>query len=125
MTAHSPFPDGKLSTTVAVMKEGQFLKPWFSPELTDLLSKMLEFDPGKRIKLRKIWEHPLVTKWAPADRLPGRPADIISGAVGIADCDGPLLKEDDEVDAITMGNLIGLHPGMDETHIYHQLRTEV
>ena len=70
--------------------------------------------------LREIWDHRLVKKFAPPDRLPGRPADILSGAVGIADVVEPLLKDGDEVDPETMGNLLGLHPGMNESHIQHQ-----
>jgi serine/threonine protein kinase len=124
LVAKSPFSDSRPAPTVAEMRAGHFIKSWFSPLMRNLLSLMLHFDPEKRIKLRELWDHPLVKKFSPHERLPGRPADILSGAVGIADVLEPLLGDDDEVDPETMRNLIGLHPGMEETHIYHQLRSK-
>jgi serine/threonine-protein kinase HSL1 (negative regulator of Swe1 kinase) len=123
LSARSPFGStNNMSELMSKVKHGRYhLKPHFSPMVKDLLTKMMQPNPELRIKLKDIWNHPLVRKYAPRDGLPGRPLDIISGPVSMWDVEVPLIKSADEVDAETMRNMLTLHPEYTEEDVIHQL----
>ncbi|KAK6526665.1 hypothetical protein TWF281_009869 [Arthrobotrys megalospora] len=65
MLAHRlPFDDSDTSTILSRIVCAEYKLPRsVSSEAADLIKRMLELDPEKRIKLEKIFDHPFVTKY--------------------------------------------------------------
>jgi serine/threonine protein kinase len=123
LSARSPFGSTTdMTKLLSMIKHADYrMKPHFSPLVKDLLKKMMHPNPAKRIKLKDVWNHPLVKMYAPRDGLPGRPLDIISGPVSMWDVEVPLIKSAEEVDAETLRNFLTLHPENTEDDVIHQL----
>ncbi|KAA8899997.1 kinase-like domain-containing protein [Sphaerosporella brunnea] len=96
------------------------MQPFFSPAAKDLLWKMLQIDPNKRIKMSDIWKHPFVKGDSPNQGL--RPDASLLVRVSMLDVPKPLLAEGDEVDKETMNNLLALHPGLTAEYMIKQLK---
>ena len=68
LSATLPFDDPDLRVMMARTKKGQYEMPKFlSPEAEDLIRRMLQVNPDRRISLKEIWRHPLVQKYAYLD----------------------------------------------------------
>ncbi|BFZ58611.1 serine/threonine-protein kinase gin4 [Savitreella phatthalungensis] len=78
LTGHLPFDDENIRTLLLKVKAGRFvMPPELSAEAKDLIWRMLEVDPSKRITMDKIMQHPLLKKYRPktgkGQRLPRAP----------------------------------------------------
>lgn len=64
-----PFDDPHLPTMLSLSKRAIYTMPeHFSPEAKDLLRRILVTDPDKRISIREMWDHHLISKY---DKLRG------------------------------------------------------
>ncbi|RGP68057.1 serine threonine- kinase domain [Fusarium sporotrichioides] len=101
LTATLPFDDPDLRVMMARTKKGQYEMPNFlSPEAEDLIRRMLQVNPDRRITLKEIWRHPLVKKYAYLDNLDdlnSQPPDIRKGfqytPVPVKDVDSQLVRQ--------------------------------
>lgn len=58
-----PFDGGDLTTTLRLVRKGDyFLPPNLSVEASDLIQRILQKRPERRISMDEIWEHQLLTK---------------------------------------------------------------
>ena len=63
LTGHLPFDDENIHTLLLKVKTGHFvMPPDLSIEAKDLIWRMLELDPLKRIQMAEILDHPLLKK---------------------------------------------------------------
>lgn len=80
MAQKLPFDDPHLPTILSLSKRGIYSMPEeFSPEMKDMIARILVTDPDQRISIREMWEHPLLRKYAdmPAFQdLPPQPLDM-------------------------------------------------
>lgn len=68
LSATLPFDDPDLRVMMAKTKKGHYEMPRFlSPEAEDLIRRMLQVNPDRRITLKEIWRHPLVQKYSYLD----------------------------------------------------------
>ncbi|KAG5664478.1 hypothetical protein KAF25_008212 [Fusarium avenaceum] len=101
LSATLPFDDPDLRVMMARTKKGQYEMPGFlSPEAEDLIRRMLQVNPDRRITLKEIWRHPLVRKYAYLDDLSdlnSQPPDIRKGfqytPVPAKDVDSQLVRQ--------------------------------
>ncbi len=64
LSATLPFDDPDLRVMMAKTKKGHYEMPrCVSPEAADLIRRMLQVNPDRRITLKEIWRHPLVQKY--------------------------------------------------------------
>lgn len=70
LSATLPFDDPDLRVMMSRTKKGQYEMPrGLSPEAEDLIRRMLQVNPDRRITLQDVWRHPLVRKYAYLDDL--------------------------------------------------------
>ncbi|GAB0143166.1 hypothetical protein EsHS_00003692 [Epichloe bromicola] len=68
LSATLPFDDPDLRLMMAKTKKGQYEMPkGLSPEAEDLIRRMLQVNPDRRITMKDIWRHPLVQKYSYLD----------------------------------------------------------
>jgi serine/threonine protein kinase len=68
LAATLPFDDPDLRVMMNKTKKGHYEMPkHLSPEAEDLIRRMLQVNPDRRISLKEIWSHPLVQKYAYLD----------------------------------------------------------
>jgi 5'-AMP-activated protein kinase catalytic alpha subunit len=61
-----PFDDDSMSSLFNKIKEGRYHMPnYISPEVRDLINRMLQPNPVKRITMREIKDHPWYLKNLP------------------------------------------------------------
>ncbi|KAI0019912.1 hypothetical protein F4780DRAFT_401442 [Xylariomycetidae sp. FL0641] len=66
MCAQLPFddPHGNVPRLLAKSAKGEYYMPDWLPEGSrDLIDRMLQIDPNKRISSRRIWQHPMVQRY--------------------------------------------------------------
>lgn len=67
-----PFDDADVQKLLLKAQRGSFRMPdCLSREAKDLLWKMLEVEPERRITMKRIWQHPLVRKYESVYRIDG------------------------------------------------------
>ncbi|KAH7158111.1 hypothetical protein B0J13DRAFT_650909 [Dactylonectria estremocensis] len=101
LSATLPFDDPDLRVMMSRTKRGQYQMPDFlSPEAEDLIRRMLQVNPDRRITLKEIWRHPVVQKYGYLDNLGdtnGQPPDTRKGfqytPVLLEDLDSQLLRQ--------------------------------
>ena len=83
LSATLPFDDPDLRVMMSKTKLGQYKMPKFlSPNAQDLIRRMLQTNPDKRISLQEIWKHPLIQHYSYVDNFGeanGLPPDIRKG----------------------------------------------
>ncbi|KAI6778943.1 serine/threonine-protein kinase-like protein [Emericellopsis cladophorae] len=101
LAASLPFDDPDMRTMMEKAKRGHYQMPnHFSLEAQDLVSRMLQVNPERRITLAEIWRHPLVQKYNyldPYGENGGQPGDLRRGfqyaPVLRADIDPQLVRQ--------------------------------
>jgi serine/threonine-protein kinase HSL1 (negative regulator of Swe1 kinase) len=64
LAACLPFDDPDLSAMMEEVKRGQYDMPEFlSLEAKDLIRRILQINPDRRISMKEMWRHPLVQKF--------------------------------------------------------------
>ncbi|GAO14537.1 hypothetical protein UVI_02032480 [Ustilaginoidea virens] len=101
LSATLPFDDPDLRLMMSKTKKGQYEMPKFlSPEAEDLIRRMLQVNPDRRITMKEIWRHPLVQKYSYLDdfgdnsgQLPDTRKGFQYAPVPRADIDPQLLRQ--------------------------------
>jgi serine/threonine protein kinase len=80
LAARLPFDDPDLRVMLAKTKKGEYEMPEFlSLEAKDLIRRILQVNPDRRITMREMWRHPLVHKYEYIDNFDsadGQPPDL-------------------------------------------------
>ena len=64
LAGYLPFDGGDLKSTLNLVKIGEYVMPTgLSDEAQDLINRLLQLDPEKRITIPEILAHPLLTKY--------------------------------------------------------------
>ncbi|KHN98813.1 Serine/threonine-protein kinase domain protein [Metarhizium album ARSEF 1941] len=101
LSATLPFDDPDLRVMMAKTKKGQYEMPkGLSPEAEDLIRRMLQVNPDRRIAMKDIWRHPLVQKYKSLDdfgdntaQLPDTRKGFQYAPVARGDIDPQLLRQ--------------------------------
>jgi serine/threonine protein kinase len=127
LTGRLPFDEENVRRLLKKVAFGRYIMPTgLSEEAKDLIFRMLQVDPGVRICMDEIWEHPLMHKYevvgGPAggrslamDRWGGAPPPPTPQQVGRP------VKRKDEIDAEILRNLCTLWHGEKEEVIVQRL----
>ena len=126
LTGRLPFDGEDLSSTLKLVKQGEYyLPPELGEEAQDLIQCILQKRPEKRISVAKIWTHPLLRKYekyhlsmSPNGILPGPPPPLT-----VKDCGHPVSKRSD-VDGELLRNLRTLWHGAKQDEIVEKLLSE-
>ncbi|KOS19970.1 putative serine/threonine-protein kinase [Escovopsis weberi] len=83
LSASLPFDDPDLRVMMSKTKKGNYEMPkMISPEAEDLIRRMLQVNPDRRITLKEIWAHPLIQKYGYLDEfgdISGQLPDTLKG----------------------------------------------
>ncbi|PHH87943.1 hypothetical protein CDD83_8211 [Cordyceps sp. RAO-2017] len=101
LSATLPFDDPDLRVMMAKTKKGHYEMPkCLTPEAEDLVRRMLQVNPDRRISLKEIWRHPVVQKYSYLDdfgdnsgQLPDTRKGFQYTPVPPADIDPQLLRQ--------------------------------
>lgn len=64
LNADLPFLGDEIKDVLDKVRKGRYRMPKnLSKEAKDLLRRMLQLDPGRRINMQEIWQHPLIRKY--------------------------------------------------------------
>ncbi|KAL1970344.1 hypothetical protein VTN77DRAFT_5504 [Rasamsonia byssochlamydoides] len=125
LTGFLPFDGGDLSTTLRLVKKGEYHLPaWLSVEAADLIQRILQKRPEDRISIQNMWNHPLLKKYealhqAMSDHPLGPPPPLSA-----KDC-GPPVASRADIDMELLRNLQTLwHCAKPETLIEKLLSEE-
>lgn len=121
LSGHLPFDMEDVPDLLRLIKSGKYAMPqYLSREAKDLIYRMLQVDPAKRIDLTNIWRHPLFRKYDHLDDLGrvGAPT-----ALSILNCGRPLLRRSD-IDWPTLRHLRSMWHSFDEQKIVDCLLDE-
>lgn len=98
---------------------------WLSSDAQDLIYRILQPDPHRRMSIKHMWNHPLVKKYAHLDSLDengeshtGPPAGLT-----IQDC-GPRIKQRSDIDGELLRNLHDLWHGASEDELSQKLLSD-
>ena len=76
-----PFDGGTLPNTLRLVKKGEYyLPPSLSPEAADLVQRILQKRPERRITMEDVWTHPLLKKYEKYHASLVAPAPLIGAA---------------------------------------------
>jgi serine/threonine protein kinase len=77
LSATLPFDDPNLRAMMNKTKKGHYEMPkGLSPEAEDLIRRMLQVNPDRRITMKDIWQHPLVRKYSYLDEFGDNTAQL-------------------------------------------------
>ena len=101
LSATLPFDDPVIRVMMEKTKKGQYEMPDdLSPEAQDLIQRMLQVNPDRRISLKEIWRHPLIQNYSYLDNfgdITGQLPDTRKGfqytPVPRNEIDGQLLRQ--------------------------------
>ena len=120
-----PFDGGDLHSTLDLVKKGEYyLSEELSVEASDLIQRILQKRPDRRITMAEIWHHPLLKKYerihaaAVPGKLIGPPPPLT-----IADC-GPYRIRPSDIDRELLRNLQILWHGLGEEQVIKRLTSE-
>ncbi|GAA6064411.1 hypothetical protein JCM10212_001235 [Sporobolomyces blumeae] len=117
LTGTLPFDDADIRTLLSKVKKGRFnMPPWLPPDAQDLIRRMLEIDPEKRILMEEIQAHPWMTR-KPPRMIHGSPPPAPPDVSQIA---RPVGSRED-VDPEILQNLKTLWQGTQEDDIVREL----
>jgi serine/threonine protein kinase len=103
------------------IKLGRFeMAPEFSQEAKDLIRRMLQVNPNKRITLREIWKHPLLRKY---DYLDNLASGALPQSPSAKNCGRPVLRRS-EIDKELLRHLRSMWHGMSEQQLIEALLGE-
>ncbi|KAI9839727.1 MAG: hypothetical protein M1837_002046 [Sclerophora amabilis] len=122
LCGYTPFDDENVRALLDKVRDGWFAMPEpLSEEAKDLIWRMLEVDPTRRISMSQIWRHPLLRKYEAIDPL----ASNISypPIPSIETIDHPIRRRGD-IDGEILRNLQTLWHGEKQEVIIQNLMNE-
>jgi serine/threonine protein kinase len=121
-----PFDGGDISKTLALVRKGGYhLPPSLSVEAADLIQRILQRRPDKRIEMKEIWSHPLLRKYerfygndAISNSAPGRqpPLDAIN--------ESRRITRRSDIDPEVLRNLSTLWHGEKQSELIRRLMSD-
>lgn len=111
---------------IAAVLRGEYQFPdGMSSYAQDLIWRMLQMDPKKRIPIKHMWQHPLLQRYEHLDPpdANGQPYIGPLPALTVNDC-GKRMKHRDEVDVEILKNLQNLWHGITEDELVKNLLTD-
>lgn len=128
ITGTLPFDSsGDWHEVIEAVLEGEYSIPQgVSPQAEDLILRMLQKDPTKRIPIKAMWQHPLLKKYESLDSVDqdGRPYIGPAPPLTTKDCGVP-IKHRNDIDAELLRNLQNLWHGVTEEELAQRLLNEV
>ncbi|KAI4183331.1 MAG: hypothetical protein LQ346_006368 [Caloplaca aetnensis] len=118
-------PDG-WNAVIACVLEGKYQFPnGMSAYSQDLIYRMLQMDPKKRISIKHMWQHPLLQRYEHLDPQDANGQPYIGPLPSLTsnDC-GKRMKHRDEVDVEILKNLQNLWHGIREDEIVIKLLSD-
>lgn len=127
LTGCLPFDSaGDWSDVINAVLLGQYTFPeGMSAYAQDLIFRMLQLDPKKRIPIRHMWNHPLLQRYEHLDSpdADGQPYIGPLPALTILDC-GPRIRRREEIDVELLQHLQNLYHGVKEDKLVERLLSD-
>lgn len=91
----------------------------------DLIWRMLQYDPKRRIPMKRMWDHPLLKRYQSLDSLDANGNAYIgpSPPLTMIDC-GPVIRDRKDIDKELSRNLQNLWHGVTEEEVVQQLLSD-
>ncbi|KAL8657300.1 MAG: hypothetical protein Q9226_002050 [Calogaya cf. arnoldii] len=128
LTGTLPFDSpGDWSDVVQAVLSGQYTFPDdMSRYAKDLIYRILQLDPDKRVTIKQMWLHPLLQKYEHLDSpdANGRPYIGPLPPLTMLDC-GPRIRSRDDIDTELLRNLRNLWHGVNEEELVAKLLSDV
>ncbi|KAK4945542.1 serine/threonine-protein kinase gin4 [Elasticomyces elasticus] len=108
-----PFDGGTLQNTLRLVKKGEYyLPPNLSIEASDLVQRILQKRPDKRITMEEIWAHPLLRKYEKYHASLAAPKPLIGQAPPLSvEAQTKRVTRRSDLDAEILSNLSTLWHG--------------
>ncbi|OCT50402.1 hypothetical protein CLCR_06568 [Cladophialophora carrionii] len=121
-----PFDGGTLPNTLRLVKQGAYHLPQtLSPEAQDLIQRILQKRPERRITMEKIWAHPLLTKYEKYHASLAAPAPLIGAAPPLSiESRAKRVTKRSEIDGDILRNLSTLWHGEKPEELIRRLMSE-
>ncbi|KIW89741.1 uncharacterized protein Z519_09898 [Cladophialophora bantiana CBS 173.52] len=121
-----PFDGGTLPNTLRLVKKGEYyLPPTLSMEASDLIQRILQKRPEKRITMEQIWAHPLLKKYEKYHASLVAPEPLIGAAPPLSiEAQGKRVTRRSEIDTEILRNLSTLWHGKKPEELVKQLMSE-
>ncbi|KAL8941370.1 MAG: hypothetical protein Q9211_001855, partial [Gyalolechia sp. 1 TL-2023] len=114
---------GDWSQVVASVLRGEYQFPeGMSAYAQDLIYRMLQMDPRKRIAIKHMWQHPLLQRYEHLDPLDANGQPYIGPLPNLTSVDcGKRIRNREEIDVELLGNLQNLYHGISEDELMEKL----
>lgn len=114
---------GDWSQVIACVLQGEYQFPeGMSPYAQDLIYRMLQMDPKKRMPIKHMWQHPLLQRYEHLDPLDAKGQPYIGPLPNLTTVDcGKRIRNRDEIDAGLLENLQNLYYGVGEDELVEKL----
>ncbi|KEF61281.1 CAMK/CAMKL/GIN4 protein kinase [Exophiala aquamarina CBS 119918] len=121
-----PFDGGSLGKTLQMVKKGDYyLPPTLSVEASDLIQRILQKRPEKRISMDDIWTHPLIRKYEKYHASLSAPEPLIVAAPPVEiQAQSKRVCARSEIDAEVLRNLSTLWHGEKEDELVRRLMSD-
>jgi len=121
-----PFDGGSLGKTLQLVKKGDYyLPPTLSVEASDLIQRILQKRPEKRISMEDIWTHPLIRKYEKYHATLSAPEPLIGAAPPVEiQAQSKRVCAQSEIDAEVLRNLSTLWHGEKENELVRRLMSD-
>ncbi|KAJ9603265.1 serine/threonine-protein kinase gin4 [Cladophialophora chaetospira] len=121
-----PFDGGNLPATLRLVKQGAYhLPPSLSPEASDLIQRILQKRPERRINMEQIWAHPLLKKYEKYHASLAAPAPLIGAAPPLSvEARARRVTKRSEIDVDILRNLSTLWHGEKPEELIRRLMSE-
>ena len=127
LTGTLPFDsEGDHRDVCRLVIEGNYRFPdGLSTYAKDLISRMLQYEPRQRIPMDKMWDHPLLRRYASLDSTDAHGNHYIGppAPLTIIDC-GPPIRDRKHIDKEILRNLQNLWHGVTEEEVVQQLLSD-
>lgn len=126
LTGFLPFDGGSLGKTLSLVKKGEYyLPPALSVEASDLIQRILQKRPEKRISMEDIWTHPLMRKYERYHTTLSSPEPLI-GAAPLPEihAQSKRICRRSDIDAEVLRNLSTLWHGENEGELVRRLMND-
>ncbi|KAK5064739.1 hypothetical protein LTR84_000573 [Exophiala bonariae] len=121
-----PFDGGSLGKTLSLVKKGEYyLPPSLSVEASDLIQRILQKRPDKRISMEDIWKHPLMRKYEMYHTSLSAPQPLIGAAPPPEiHTQSKRVSRRSEIDTEVLRSLSTLWHGENEDELIRRLMNE-
>ena len=128
LTGTLPFDgSGDWRDVIDAVLVGEYIIPQgVSQQAADLIFRILQPDPRKRIAIKHMWQHPLLKQYEDLDSMDdnGRPYVGPAPPLKIQDCGAP-IKNREDIDDVLLGNLGNLWHGVSVEELAERLLSDV